>query len=126
MECCPRLPCKNPAAEDKRKQQRCNALYKTWTAWNLALHLSLAIMQNIVVHPKEEEVLQYARVVIDEELKAARMQIYVRRGGPNYQKGLAKMRALGEEIGIPNEVYGPEATMTGICQEAIQYITAAA
>lgn len=35
------------------------------------------------------------------------MHIYVRRGGPNYQKGLAKMRALGEEIGIPIEVSIP-------------------
>nr|KJB78335.1 hypothetical protein B456_012G172300 [Gossypium raimondii] len=116
--------------------------------------------------PNEEEVLQYARVVIDcatadpdgrkralvigggianftdvgatfngiiralkekeSKLKAARMMLYVRRGGPNYQRGLAKMRALGEEIGIPIEVYGPEATMTGICQQAIQYISAAA
>ncbi|KAG9147647.1 hypothetical protein Leryth_015718 [Lithospermum erythrorhizon] len=116
--------------------------------------------------PNEEEVLQYARVVIDcatanpdgqtralligggianftdvgatfngiiralkekeSKLKAARMQIYVRRGGPNYQTGLAKMRKLGEEIGIPIEVYGPEATMTGICKQAIEYITAAA
>lgn len=32
------------------------------------------------------------------------MHIYVRRGGPNYQKGLARMRALGDEIGIPIEV----------------------
>ena len=32
------------------------------------------------------------------------MHIYVRRGGPNYQKGLAKMRILGEEIGIPIDV----------------------
>ncbi|KAG5000357.1 hypothetical protein AAZX31_08G158600 [Glycine max] len=116
--------------------------------------------------PKEDEVLQYARVVIDcatsnpdgqkralvigggianftdvaatfsgiiralkekeQKLKEAKMHIYVRRGGPNYQKGLAKMRALGEEIGIPIEVYGPEATMTGICKQAIQCITAAA
>ncbi|KAI5679221.1 hypothetical protein M9H77_10171 [Catharanthus roseus] len=116
--------------------------------------------------PNEEEVLQYARVVIDcataepdgqkralvigggianftdvaatfngiiralkekeSKLKAARMSIYVRRGGPNYQKGLAKMRALGEEIGIPIEVYGPEATMTGICKQAIECITVAA
>uniref|UniRef100_A0A7C8YXC6 ATP citrate synthase n=1 Tax=Opuntia streptacantha TaxID=393608 RepID=A0A7C8YXC6_OPUST len=116
--------------------------------------------------PKEEEVLQYARVVIDcatanpdgrkralvigggisnftdvastfngiiqalkekeAKLKAARMHIYVRRGGPNYQKGLAKMRMLGEEIGIPIEVYGPEATMTGICKQAIDCISAAA
>lgn len=32
------------------------------------------------------------------------MHIFVRRGGPNYQTGLAKMRALGEELGIPLEV----------------------
>lgn len=116
--------------------------------------------------PNEEEVLQYARVVIDcataepdgqkralvigggianftdvaatfngiiralkekeAKLKAARIHIYVRRGGPNYQKGLTKMRALGEEIGIPIDVYGPEATMTGICKQAIECITAAA
>ena len=62
----------------------------------------------------------------ESKLKAARMHIFVRRGGPNYQKGLALMRALGEDIGIPIEVYGPEATMTGICKEAIQFITAAA
>ncbi|CAL5351555.1 unnamed protein product [Camellia sinensis] len=112
--------------------------------------------------PNEEEVLQYARVVIDcatanpdgrkrvlligggianftdvavafngiiralrgkeSKLKAARMHIYVRRGGPNYQTGLAKMRALGEELGVPLEVFGPEATMTGICKQAIECI----
>jgi ATP citrate (pro-S)-lyase len=60
------------------------------------------------------------------QLKAARVQIYVRRGGPNYQKGLAKMRELGTEIGIPIEVYGPEASMTGICKSAIDYISIAA
>ncbi|GKC92157.1 ATP-citrate synthase alpha chain protein 2, partial [Tanacetum coccineum] len=91
--------------------------------------------------PNEDEVLQYARVVIDcatadpdgqkralveSKLKAANMHIYVRRGGPNYQKGLARMRALGDEIGIPIEVYGPEATMTGICKQAIECITASA
>ncbi|KAL9265585.1 ATP-citrate synthase alpha chain protein 2-like protein [Drosera capensis] len=57
--------------------------------------------------PNEEEVLQYARVVVDEsKLKAARMNIFVRRGGPNYQTGLVKMRALGEELGFPIEVFG--------------------
>jgi ATP citrate (pro-S)-lyase len=116
--------------------------------------------------PNEEEVLQYARVVIDcatadpdgrkralligggianftdvaatfngiiralkekeSKLKAARMNIYVRRGGPNYQRGLARMRALGEELELPIQVYGPEATITGICKQAIEYITAAA
>ncbi|WVZ04836.1 hypothetical protein V8G54_018182 [Vigna mungo] len=112
--------------------------------------------------PNEEEVLQYARVVIDcatadpdgrkralligggianftdvaatfsgiiralkekeSKLKAARVHIFVRRGGPNYQTGLAKMRALGEELGVPIQVYGPEATMTGICKQAIDCI----
>ncbi|KAF1881402.1 hypothetical protein Lal_00023438 [Lupinus albus] len=62
----------------------------------------------------------------EQKLKEANMHIYVRRGGPNYQRGLAKMRALGEEIGIPIQVYGPEETMTGICKQAIQCITAAA
>ncbi|XP_028112538.1 ATP-citrate synthase alpha chain protein 3 isoform X1 [Camellia sinensis] len=116
--------------------------------------------------PNEDEVLQYARVVIDcatadpdgrkralligggianftdvaatfngiiralrekeSKLKASRMHIYVRRGGPNYQTGLAKMRALGEELGVPLEVYGPEATMTGICKQAIDCIMSAA
>lgn len=40
----------------------------------------------------------------ESKLKAARMHIYVRRGGPNYQTGLAKMRALGEELGVPIQV----------------------
>ncbi|GAB2217907.1 hypothetical protein Droror1_Dr00001121 [Drosera rotundifolia] len=112
--------------------------------------------------PNEEEVLQYARVLIDcatanpdgrkralligggianftdvaatfsgiiralkekeSKLKAARMNIFVRRGGPNYQTGLTKMRALGEELGVPIEVFGPETTMTGICKRAIDSI----
>ena len=42
--------------------------------------------------------------VQESKLKASRMHIYVRRGGPNYQTGLAKMRALGEELGVPLEV----------------------
>lgn len=41
----------------------------------------------------------------ESKLKAARMHIYVRRGGPNYQTGLAKMRTLGEELGVPIEVW---------------------
>lgn len=58
------------------------------------------------------------------DLKAARVNIYVRRGGPNYLRGLANMRALSEETGVSIEVYGPEASMTGICKQAIDYISA--
>ncbi|ONM32257.1 ATP-citrate synthase alpha chain protein 3 [Zea mays] len=57
-----------------------------------------------------------ATPTMESKLKASRMHIYVRRGGPNYQSGLAKMRKLGAELGVPIEVYGPEATMTGICK----------
>eukprot|EP00249_Psilotum_nudum_P016520 c25861_g1_i1 orf=172-1464(+) len=114
--------------------------------------------------PNQEEVLHYARVLIDsatanpdgqgraliigggianftdvaatfsgiisamrekkDHLKAAKMRVYVRRGGPNWQQGLAKMRALSEEIDLPIEVYGPEASMTGICKQAIDYVKA--
>lgn len=41
----------------------------------------------------------------ESKLKAARMNIYVRRGGPNYQTGLTKMRTLGAELGVPIEVW---------------------
>lgn len=32
------------------------------------------------------------------------------------------MRQLGGEIGVQVDVYGPEASMTGICQLAIDHI----
>jgi hypothetical protein len=55
-------------------------------------------------------------------LQRANMHIYVRRGGPNYQTGLAAMKTLGAELGVPVEVYGPEASMTGICKKAIDFV----
>lgn len=57
-----------------------------------------------------------------EALKAANVSIFVRRGGPNYKKGLELMRKLGSELGVPIQVYGPESSMTGICQQAIEYV----
>lgn len=57
-----------------------------------------------------------------EALKAAKVEIFVRRGGPNYQKGLELMRQVGKEIDIPIKVYGPETSMTKICSEAIDYL----
>jgi ATP-citrate lyase beta-subunit len=49
-----------------------------------------------------------------DKIKENNVKIFVRRGGPNYQKGLASMRKLGEETGIPIEVYGPELHMTRV------------
>ena len=57
-----------------------------------------------------------------EAIKAANMRIFVRRGGPNYQAGLALMRKLGEELGIFIDVYGPDSSMTGICKLAIDHV----
>lgn len=59
-----------------------------------------------------------------EDMKACRMKVFVRRGGPNYVQGLEAMRKVGYELEIPISVYGPEASMTGICQEAIEYVRA--
>jgi ATP citrate (pro-S)-lyase len=55
-----------------------------------------------------------------ERLRQHRVKIYVRRGGPNYQEGLRIMKALGEEIGVPMAVYGPETHMTRIVSMALK------
>jgi hypothetical protein len=55
-------------------------------------------------------------------MKAANVRLFVRRGGPNYQQGLAAMKVMGEELGLPVEVYGPESSMTGICAAAIEFV----
>jgi succinyl-CoA synthetase beta subunit len=57
-----------------------------------------------------------------DKMKKAGMRIYVRRGGPNYQTGLKLMRSLGDEIGIPIEVFGPETRMTKIVPMAMEYV----
>ena len=55
-----------------------------------------------------------------EELQENMVKIFVRRGGPNYKEGLMKMRALGEKLGVPVEVYGPETHMTRIVSMALK------
>ncbi|MBN2004844.1 MAG: ATPase [Anaerolineae bacterium] len=54
-----------------------------------------------------------------DKLRQNNVQIYVRRGGPNYQEGLALMRKLGEELGVPVKVFGPETHMTRIVALAL-------
>ncbi len=57
-----------------------------------------------------------------DRLKRAKVRIYVRRGGPNYKEGLEQMRALGDKVGIPVAVHGPETHMTKIVPMGINYI----
>jgi succinyl-CoA synthetase beta subunit len=54
------------------------------------------------------------------KLQENKVKIYVRRGGPNYQEGLCQMRNLGEKLGVPIEVYGPETHMTKIVSMALK------
>ncbi|KAG5456813.1 MAG: ATP citrate-lyase, partial [Olpidium bornovanus] len=52
-------------------------------------------------------------------LQAHNVQVYVRRGGPNYQEGLSLMRQLGESMGVPIHVFGPETHVTAIVPLAL-------
>ncbi len=58
---------------------------------------------------------EYKQKLIDNKIK-----IYVRRGGPNYKEGLANIKKLGDGLGVPVEVYGPETHMTKIVSLAIR------
>jgi len=55
-----------------------------------------------------------------EKLIENKVKIYVRRGGPNYKEGLRIMRELGDQLGVPIEVYGPETHMTKIVSMALK------
>ncbi|HOO53081.1 MAG TPA: ATP citrate lyase citrate-binding domain-containing protein [Methanothrix sp.] len=54
-----------------------------------------------------------------ERLRETGVEIFVRRGGPNYEEGLRIMRKLGERLGVPIHVYGPETHMTRIVSMAL-------
>ncbi|MFX1507157.1 MAG: ATP citrate lyase citrate-binding domain-containing protein [Promethearchaeota archaeon] len=49
-----------------------------------------------------------------EKLRKTNVKIYVRRGGPNEKEGLKLMKDVGEEIGVPIEVFDRYTHMTKI------------
>lgn len=53
------------------------------------------------------------------QLIERQVKIYVRRGGPNWQEGLKAMRLLGESLGVPIHVYGPDTHITEIVPMAL-------
>ena len=55
-----------------------------------------------------------------QKLQEADIEIYVRRGGPNYEQGLKLMRDLGKRLGVPIQVHGPETHMTRIVPLALE------
>ncbi len=65
-----------------------------------------------------------ALVETTSELLRHKVKIFVRRGGPNFQEGLANMRAFGESSRVPMRVFGPEDHMTNIVALALGKPTA--
>lgn len=53
-----------------------------------------------------------------EEMREVGVQIYVRRGGPNYEIGLKNIETAAIRLGLPIKVYGPETHLTDIVRLA--------
>ena len=54
-----------------------------------------------------------------EKMKKVGIKIYVRRGGPNYEKGLKDIKEAADRLGLYIEVYGPETHVTDIVRMAL-------
>ncbi|CAJ0958126.1 unnamed protein product, partial [Mesorhabditis belari] len=54
-----------------------------------------------------------------DKLKEHHVTIYVRRGGPNYQQGLRKIKEVADRLDLPIHVFGPETHMTAIVGAAL-------
>ena len=63
--------------------------------------------------------IQKAMTQFREELLEHKVQIWVRRAGPNYQEGLKNMRTTSETLGLPMHLYGPETHMTAVVPLAL-------
>lgn len=59
-----------------------------------------------------------------DELTAANVKVYVRRGGPNEAEGLAQMTAFLKQHDMYGSVHGSDAVLTVVVDEALEYIDA--
>ena len=55
-----------------------------------------------------------------DKMKDVGVRIYVRRGGPNYEKGLKDIQEAAEQLGLPIKVFGPETHITDIVRMALE------
>lgn len=53
------------------------------------------------------------------KLKEHKVTIFVRRGGPNYQEGLRRIKDAATKLELPIHVFGPETHMTAIVGAAL-------
>jgi ATP-citrate lyase beta-subunit len=58
--------------------------------------------------------------VYADKLKEHNTKIYVRRGGPNFEKGLKDIKEAADRLGLYIEVYGPETHVTDIVRMALE------
>ncbi|WP_294962678.1 ATP citrate lyase citrate-binding domain-containing protein [Sulfurimonas sp.] len=54
-----------------------------------------------------------------EKMLEVGIKIYVRRGGPNYEKGLRDIKEAADRLGLYIEVYGPQTHVTDIVRMAL-------
>ena len=55
-----------------------------------------------------------------DKMKDVGVRIYVRRGGPNYEKGLKDIKEAADRLGLPIKVFGPETHITDIVRMALE------
>ncbi|KAF5434898.1 ATP-citrate lyase beta-subunit [Candidatus Methanophagaceae archaeon] len=55
-----------------------------------------------------------------DKIKEHDIKIYIRRGGPNYEAGLAKIREAGKILDLDMEVHGPDMHMTKVVSIALK------
>lgn len=55
----------------------------------------------------------------ESKLKEHKITIFVRRGGPNYQEGLRRIKDAATKLELPIHVFGPETHMTAIVGAAL-------
>jgi ATP-citrate lyase beta-subunit len=55
-----------------------------------------------------------------DKIKEHNTKIYVRRGGPNYEKGLKDIKEAADRLGLYIEVYGPDVHVTDIVRMALE------
>ena len=56
------------------------------------------------------------------QLQRGKVSLFVRRGGPNYEKGLQLMAQTGKELNLPVIVHDPETSMTEIVKKAVEVV----
>jgi succinyl-CoA synthetase beta subunit len=60
---------------------------------------------------------------VSDQLQAQNVKIFVRRGGPHQEEGLALMKDFLEKNNLLGEIHGPELVLTDIVKPALDYVS---